>query len=246
MDKDCFLNSATGHEGRFVVKNVFDGARLSIDVTKKGCALYTTRIYSGDNFPDRPDTYPVRAGQEDLLIKLNPGGSVRGRLVFAGEAYQQEGAVIKADGAGFDGWAITDEKGQFCGKLLGDLGADVIKIERPGGDSSRNIGPFHHDEPDLEKSLHWFAFNTSKRGITLNIESASGQEIFKKLVMTANFIIESSSPGYMDKLNLDYSSLEKINKEIIMVSITPFGQTGPYKDFKAPDIVAWAMGGHTN
>jgi crotonobetainyl-CoA:carnitine CoA-transferase CaiB-like acyl-CoA transferase len=139
---------------------------------------------------------------------------------------------------------LTDEKGLFCGKLLGDLGADVIKIERPGGDPARNIGPFYHDEVDPEKSLFWFAFNTSKRGITLDIKTADGQEIFKKLVEDADFVIESFPPGYMDELGLGYSALEKINPRVIMVSITPFGQTGPHKDYKAPDIVAWAMGGH--
>ncbi|GAJ12047.1 unnamed protein product, partial [marine sediment metagenome] len=140
---------------------------------------------------------------------------------------------------------ITDEKGLYCGKLLGDLGADVIKIERPGGDPARRIGPFYHDEPDPERSLFWFALNTSKRGITLDIESADGQEILKKLVKSADFVIESFPPGYLDKLGLSYSALEKLNPGIIMVSITPFGQTGPYKDYKAPDIVAWAMGGQT-
>ncbi len=77
---------------------------------------------------------------------------------------------------------LTDEKGPLCGKVMGDLGADVIKIERPGGDPARNLGPFYHDEPHPEKSLFWFAFNTSKRGITLDIETADGQEIFKRLV----------------------------------------------------------------
>jgi crotonobetainyl-CoA:carnitine CoA-transferase CaiB-like acyl-CoA transferase len=138
---------------------------------------------------------------------------------------------------------LTDEKGLLCGKLLGDLGSDVIKIERPGGDPARNIGPFYHDEVDPEKSLFWFAFNTSKRGITLDIETAAGQATFKKLVETADFVIESFPPGYLDKLGLGYSVLEKVNPGVIMVSITPFGQTGPYKDYKAPDIVAWAMGG---
>ncbi|MBI3040889.1 MAG: CoA transferase, partial [Chloroflexi bacterium] len=138
---------------------------------------------------------------------------------------------------------LTDEKGLLCGKLLGDLGADVIKVERPGGDPARKIGPFYHDEADPEKSLFWFAFNTSKRGITLDIESAAGQAIFKQLVKTADFVIESFPPGYMDKLGLGYSILEQVNPGIIMVSITPFGQTGPYRDYKAPDIVAWAMGG---
>ncbi len=137
---------------------------------------------------------------------------------------------------------LTDEKGLMCGKLLGDLGADVIKIERPGGDLARSIGPFYRDEADPEKSLFWFAFNTSKRGITLDIETTDGQEIFKRLVANADFVIESFPPGYLDKLGLGYTALEKVNPGIIMVSITPFGQTGPYKDYKAPDIVAWAMG----
>jgi len=108
---------------------------------------------------------------------------------------------------------------------------------------ARRLGPFYHDEPDPEKSLFWFALNTSKRGITLDIETLDGQGIFKRLVEKADFVIESFPPGYLDNLGLDYSDLEKINPEIIMVSITPFGQTGPYKDWKTSDIVAWAMGG---
>ncbi|MEK7354761.1 MAG: CoA transferase [Chloroflexota bacterium] len=141
---------------------------------------------------------------------------------------------------------LTDEKGLLSGKILGDLGADVIKVERPGGDIARNIGPFYHDEPDPEKSLFWFAMNTSKRGITLNIETVDGREIFKKLVKTADFVIESFPPGYLDKLGLGYKDLEKINPGIIMVSITAFGPTGPYKDWKISDIVGWAMGGEMN
>ncbi len=138
---------------------------------------------------------------------------------------------------------MTDEKGVLCGKLLGDLGADVIKVERPGGDPARNIGPFYHDEAQPDRSLFWFAFNTNKRGITLNIETSQGQEIFKRLAVTADFVVESFAPGYLDKLGLGYSALEKINPGVIMVSIAPFGQCGPYKDYSAPDIVAWAMGG---
>ncbi|HEX9976864.1 MAG TPA: CoA transferase [Dehalococcoidales bacterium] len=138
---------------------------------------------------------------------------------------------------------LTDEKGQFCGKLLGDLGADVIKVEPPGGDPSRNLGPFYHDEADPEKSLYWFAFNTSKRGITLNIEKPEGQKILKRLVKSADLVVESFAPGHMDRLDLGYSDLGKLNPGIIMVSVTPFGQTGPYRDLKAPDIVLWAMGG---
>lgn len=138
---------------------------------------------------------------------------------------------------------LTDEKGWLCGKILGDLGADVIKIEPLGGDPGRQIGPFYNHDSDPEKSLFWFAFNTSKRGITLDIEKADDKEIFKRLVKTADFVIESFSPGYIDNLGLGYSVLENLNPGIILVSISPFGQKGPYKNYKAPDIVAWAMGG---
>src|SRR3989304_4246953 len=139
---------------------------------------------------------------------------------------------------------LADEKGLICGKILGDLGADIIKVEKPGGDLARRLGPFYHDDPDPEKSLFWFSLNTSKRGITLNIESVDGREIFKRLVKTADFVIESFPPGYLDKLGLGYFDLEKINPGVILVSIAPFGQTGPYRDWKTADIVAWAMGGN--
>jgi benzylsuccinate CoA-transferase BbsE subunit len=138
---------------------------------------------------------------------------------------------------------LTSEKGYFCGKILADLGADVIKIEPPEGDPGRNIGPFYHGKPDREKSLLFFAYNTNKRSITLNLQTQEGREIFKRLAKTADFVIESFHPGYMDKIGLGYSVLKGIHPRAIMVSITPFGQEGPYKDWKASDIVAIAMGG---
>lgn len=144
---------------------------------------------------------------------------------------------------GFRVLDLTDEKGHLCGKILGDFGADVIKVERPGGDSARNRGPFYKDIADPEKSLLWFAFNTSKKGITLDIESHDGQEIFKRLVKTADLVIESFEPGYLERLGLGYADLEKIKPDIILTSITPFGQTGPYAHYKATDLVGVAMGG---
>ncbi len=138
---------------------------------------------------------------------------------------------------------LADEKGALCGKLLGDLGADVVKIEPPGGDPARNIGPFYKDVPHPERSLLWFYTNLHKRSITLNIKTPEGREILKKLAETADFVVESFEPGYMESLGLGYADLEKINPRVIMTSITPFGRTGPYAHYKATDLVGVAMGG---
>ena len=138
---------------------------------------------------------------------------------------------------------LTDEGGLMCGKVLGDLGADVIQVEPPGGSSARNIGPFYKDVPDPEKSLYWFWTALNKRGITLDLNTADGKEVFKRLVKTADFVIESFKPGYMAGLGLGYEVLERINPRIVMTSITPFGQTGPYAQYKASDIVGVSLGG---
>ena len=138
---------------------------------------------------------------------------------------------------------LTDEKGYACGKVLSDLGAEVIKVEPPGGDLGRSRGPFFHDIPDPEKSLYWFAFNTNKKGITLDIQTLDGREIFKQLVKKADIVLESFPPGYMDKLGLGYNTLRKINSGIIVTAMTPFGQEGPYRNFKGSDIVVSALGG---
>lgn len=138
---------------------------------------------------------------------------------------------------------LTEEKGLFCAKVLADLGADVIKVEPPGGCAAREIGPFYNDIPHPEKSLFWFAYNANKRGITLNIECKDGREILKRLVATADIVIESFAPGYMKDLGLGYDDLCRIKSDIILTSITPFGQNGPYKNFQASDLVCWSMGG---
>ena len=138
---------------------------------------------------------------------------------------------------------LTDEKGLLCGKILADLGADVIKIEKPGGDDCRRLGPFLKGEIHPEKSLFWFAYNLNKRGITLDITTNDGNTLFRRLIKNADFVIESFSPGYMDDLGLGYKELSKINPRLIMTSITPFGQDGPRKGWKSSDIVCMATGG---
>ncbi len=138
---------------------------------------------------------------------------------------------------------LTDDKGFLCGKILADLGVNVIKVEKPGGDPSRKIGGFWGCSPDPEKSLYWFAYNSNKKGITLDIEKSKGREVFKKLVKTTDFVIESFAPGYLDKLGIGYKECSKDNKKLIWASITPFGSEGPYRHYKDSDIVIMGMSG---
>lgn len=136
---------------------------------------------------------------------------------------------------------LAGEIAQYCTKLLADLGADVIKVEPPSGDPVRTLPPFYHD--DTERSLYWFNLNTSKRSVTLDIECPEGRALFEKLVATADVVVESFDPGYLDGLGLGYEGLAKIRPDVILTSITGFGQWGPYAHYKSPDIVGVAMGG---
>ena len=138
---------------------------------------------------------------------------------------------------------LCDGKGIFCGKILGDLGCDVVKVEKPGSDLSLNFRPFDHDSSDPQRSLARLAYNTNKRSITLTLENADGKEIFKRLVQKADVVLESFPPGHMIGLGLGYEELSKVNPRLVMTSITPFGQSGPYRDFKASDLTLWCLGG---
>ena len=141
---------------------------------------------------------------------------------------------------------LTDAKGFLCGKMIADLGADVIKVERPSGDPGRNLGPFYNDEPHPEGSLLWWAYNTSKRGVTLDLATKEGHEAFLDLAKKSDFVIESFTPGHMAELGLSYEELAKANPGIIMVSISGFGQDGPYAQYMTPDIVCAAISGYMN
>ena len=138
---------------------------------------------------------------------------------------------------------LTDERGLLCGKILADLGADVVQIEPPGGSPARRVGPFYDDDPTPDKSLYWWAYSANKRGITLNIEHSDGRDLLERLAPSADFIIESFDPGYLDKLGVGYSRLSELNAGVVMVSITAFGQDGPYADYQASDITGMALGG---
>jgi len=133
--------------------------------------------------------------------------------------------------------------GPLCAKLLGDFGADVIKVEPAGGECGRSLPPFFMDEAHPEKSLFFLLANLNKRGITLNLETPKGADIFRKLARRADVVVESFPPGYLASLGLDHASLERENPGLVMTSITPFGQTGPYRDYKGEEIIAYAMSG---
>ena len=138
---------------------------------------------------------------------------------------------------------LTDERGLLCGKILGDLGADVVQVEPPGGSPARQVGPFYKDDPSPDKSLYWWAYCANKRGITLNLEHPDGLVLLERLAASADFIIESFDPGYLDRLGLSYSRLAEINPGVVMVSISAFGQDGPYAMYPASDITGMALGG---
>jgi len=134
--------------------------------------------------------------------------------------------------------------GAFCAKLLADQGANTIKVEPPGwGDPARQEPPFINGVPHPDGSTIFLAFNTNKRGITLDLEQAAGRELLLRLAADADVLIESRPPGQLESLGLGYPALKETNPRLIVTSITYFGQTGPYRDYKGGDLVAQAMGG---
>ncbi len=134
--------------------------------------------------------------------------------------------------------------GPYCTKLMADFGADVLKIERPGsGDPARAMGPFPDDVPDPEKSGTFLYLNTNKRSMTLNLKTETGREIFKQLVRDADVVVENFRPRVLPSLGLHFDVLAAINPRLVLTSISNFGQSGPYRDYRATEIVADAMGG---
>jgi crotonobetainyl-CoA:carnitine CoA-transferase CaiB-like acyl-CoA transferase len=132
--------------------------------------------------------------------------------------------------------------GPMCGKMFADMGAEVVKIEPPGvGDEMRAHPPFPGDIPHPEKSGSFLYLNTSKKSITLDPATPSGSEVIKKLIAGADLLIENHSPGYLDTMGLGYEELRALNPRLILTSITPFGQTGPYRDWKGTDLIEFAM-----
>ncbi|WP_202237267.1 CaiB/BaiF CoA transferase family protein [Actinacidiphila reveromycinica] len=123
--------------------------------------------------------------------------------------------------------------GPYCAKLFADFGAEVVKVEPPRGDEARRREPFLDDRPGPETSGTFLYLNLNKRGVTIDLERAEGRELFRRLLADADILIEDRSPAENERLGLDYASLREINPDLIVTSITPFGQTGPYRDYKA-------------
>ncbi|MBX5490852.1 MAG: CoA transferase [Chloroflexi bacterium] len=138
---------------------------------------------------------------------------------------------------------LTDLRGQFCGKLLRDLGMEVIKVEPPGGDPVRGLGPFARGEPHPEGSLRFAYLNAGKRSVVLDLTQAADRARLLGLVRRADVLLESFQPGTLARLGLDEGQLRAHNPGLIITSITGFGQTGPYRDYLCPDLVGLAAGG---
>lgn len=131
----------------------------------------------------------------------------------------------------------------LCGRILGDLGADVVRVEPPEGDPARRMGPFYGDVPHPDRSLTYWFYNLNKRGITLNLFCEDGRDLFLRLVERADAVVESFPPGTLESLGLGYDRLARVNPRLVLTRITGFGQTGPYARYEAPDLVLQAMGG---
>ena len=138
---------------------------------------------------------------------------------------------------------LTTERGLLCGQILGDLGADVIKIEPPGGSPVRSLKPFFADEPGPERSVYWWAYNRNKRGVTLDLARDEGRDLLRKLAAHADLLIESDNPGDLARHGLGYADLSAINPALVYVSITPFGQDGPKASYADSDLIVMAASG---
>lgn len=134
----------------------------------------------------------------------------------------------------------------YCAKLFSDFGADVIKVELPAGDAARRMGPFPGDVPNPEKSGLFFINNTNKRGVTCDVASDAGRALFLRMLEWADILIENNLPRQMQKWGLDFETLHAANPRLVVISITPFGQTGPYSAWNGIDLNAYHLSGASN
>lgn len=138
---------------------------------------------------------------------------------------------------------LAGPRGEYCGKLFADMGADLIKIEPPGGGATRDLPPFAGGQAGKDRSLSFIYLNSGKRAVTLDLERAEDRRLLVGLVVGSDLVIETFEPGYLDSLGLGYQQLSRIRPSIVLTSISGFGRNGPYQNFKSNDLVASALGG---
>ena len=165
--------------------------------------------------------------------------------------------VVDLSACVFEGLA-----GAFCAKMFADFGADVVKVEPPEGDPARKLGPFPHHNPDADTGGMFMYLNTNKRGVTVDFDqntpsplrervgvrvnaNSDGLARLRELCSTADVVVETFAPGHVQSLGLGYDDLAKTNPGVVLVSITPFGQTGPWRDYQATDLVTYAASGQS-
>jgi crotonobetainyl-CoA:carnitine CoA-transferase CaiB-like acyl-CoA transferase len=138
---------------------------------------------------------------------------------------------------------VADESGEFAGRCLAGGGADVVKIEPPGGSATRAIGPFYEDHPHPDRSLFFWHYNLGKRSVTLDLETEDGRRAFSALAKEADVVLEAGAPGRLADLGVGFDQLRRENPGLVYCAITPFGQTGPQRDFQTSDLIHLALGG---
>src|SRR5262245_42127365 len=144
---------------------------------------------------------------------------------------------------GFRVLDLSNETGFLCGRMLAELGADVVKIEPPAGDPVRHRPPYVGGASDPERSITWLASNVRKRGVTLDVTKPDGRALLDRLCAGADALIETFSPRELAATKLDYDTLHAAHPQLVVCSITPFGRSGPYADYRATDVTITAMGG---
>lgn len=152
-------------------------------------------------------------------------------------------AAVPSALAGVRVLELADEQGEYCGRLLAGMGADVIKVEPPGGSRTRTYPPFAGDVPHPDRSLYFWHYNAGKRSVTLDVTRSEGQKLLRRLAATATVVVETFPPGHLDGLGVGAAALQGADPDLVVASITPFGQSGPYRDFPGTDLTAMALGG---
>jgi len=152
---------------------------------------------------------------------------------------RNEGAYLR----GIRVLELADETGEYAGRVLAGLGADVVKVEPPEGEATRRIGPLRGDVSSPEESLHFWHYNFGKRSIVVDLDSPDGQEAFLRLASAADIVLDARPRRYLADRNLGFDRLRSANPRLIHLRISPFGDTGPWADFKGSDLVHLALGG---